>query len=259
MMSQENYVNINDLHTQGWTINEIAEATGWHATTVSKYLKNGPPPATRSTEPSVMTEQWQARIETMLESWPRMLSVSVHNKLTATGFAGSYPTVVRAVRDIRGPRFRAADAVSVPIDTDPGEEAQFDFCDLASWAAGSAGTCQPGVFRDDLVVVAVADVVVHHAEDRHHTFEGIARFFDQIGGVPTACRTDRMGALGRSQGRRFELHPPTVGFAAHHAHEDRVVSGRRRETQRQGRASVPSAARDVPARGRIRRHPGRSR
>ena len=43
--------------------------------------------------------------------------------------------MVRAVRDIRGPRFRAADAVSVPIDTDPGEEAQFDFCDLSSWAA----------------------------------------------------------------------------------------------------------------------------
>ena len=49
------------------------------------------------------------------------------------------------------------------------------------------------------------------SEDRHHTFEGIARFFDQIGGVPTACRTDRMGALGRSHGRRFELHAPTVG------------------------------------------------
>ncbi len=41
MMSQENYVNINDLHKQGWTILEIAEATGWHRTTVSNYLKNG--------------------------------------------------------------------------------------------------------------------------------------------------------------------------------------------------------------------------
>ena len=44
MMTQENYVNINDLHTQGWTIVEIAEETGWHRTTVSKYLKKGPPP-----------------------------------------------------------------------------------------------------------------------------------------------------------------------------------------------------------------------
>jgi IS30 family transposase len=61
MMSQENYVNINDLHAQGWTINEIAAATGWHRTTVSNYLKNGPPPATWSTEATVMTEHWQQR------------------------------------------------------------------------------------------------------------------------------------------------------------------------------------------------------
>ena len=50
-----------------------------------------------------MTEHWQARITSMLESWPRLQSVSIHNKLVATGFEGSYPTVVRAVRDIRGP------------------------------------------------------------------------------------------------------------------------------------------------------------
>ena len=110
MMTQENYVKINDLRAQGWTIVEIAEATGWHRTTVSKYLKEGPPPATRSTEATVMTEHWQQRISTMLEKWPRLQSVSIHNKLAATGFDGSYPTVVRAVRDIRGPRFRAADA-----------------------------------------------------------------------------------------------------------------------------------------------------
>ncbi len=69
-----------------------------------------------------------------------MQAVSIHNKLAATGFEGSYPTVVRAVREIRGPRFRAADAVSVPIHTDPGEEAQFDFCDLRAGRPGSVGT-----------------------------------------------------------------------------------------------------------------------
>ena len=42
MMTQENYVRIKDLHAQGWTIVEIAEETGWHRTTVSDWLKNGP-------------------------------------------------------------------------------------------------------------------------------------------------------------------------------------------------------------------------
>ena len=47
MMTQENSVNINDLHGQGWTSQEIAEQTGWHRTTVSDRLKNGPPPEAR--------------------------------------------------------------------------------------------------------------------------------------------------------------------------------------------------------------------
>lgn len=104
-MTQETYVNINDLRKQGWTIAEIAAETGWHRTTISKYLKDGPP-TTRSTEAPVMTDKWRSKIDALLEAHPRLLSISVHNKLNADGFDGSYPTVVRAVRDNRGPRFK---------------------------------------------------------------------------------------------------------------------------------------------------------
>jgi len=237
MMSQETYVNINDLHRQGWTIQEIAAETGWHRTTISNYLKNGPPPATRVTEPTVMTDYWLGRIVTMLESWPRMQSVSIHNKLAASGFEGSYPTVVRAVRDIRGPRFRAADAVSVPIFTDPGEEAQFDFCDLPSWAARFGWQIDLVCFGMILSWSRWRMWWFTTSQDRHHTVEGIARFFDQIGGVPATCRTDRMGALGRSQGRRFVLHTPTVGFAAHHS--TNIASCQAGDAKRKGKVERP--------------------
>ena len=237
MMTQENYVSINDLHAQGWSIKEIADKTGWHRTTVSNYLKNGPPPEARATEATVMTEHWQQRVETMLEKWPRMQSVSIHNKLAATGFDGSYPTVVRAVRDVRGPRFRAADSVSVPIHTDPGEEAQFDFCDLSPWAARFGWQINLVCFGMILSWSRWRMWWFTTSEDRHHTFEGIARFFDAAGGVPTSCRTDRMGALGRSQGRRFELHAPTVGFAAHHG--VKITSCQAGDAKRKGKVERP--------------------
>lgn len=51
-----------------------------------------------------MTDRWRSRIDSMLEAHPRLLAVSVHNKLRADGFEGSYPTVVRAVRDIPWPK-----------------------------------------------------------------------------------------------------------------------------------------------------------
>ena len=236
-MTQENYVNINDLHAQGWTIQEIAEQTGWHRTTVSDRLKNGPPPEARATEATVMTDHWQQRVASMVEAWPRMQSVSIHNKLAATGFEGSYPTVVRAVRDIRGPRFKAANAVSVPIHTDPGDEAQFDFCDLSSWAVRFGWNFPLVAFGMILSWSRYRIWWFTTSEDRDHTFEGAARFFDEVGGVPVACRTDRMGALGRSQGRRFELHPPTHGFAAHHG--TKITSCQAGDAKRKGKIERP--------------------
>ncbi len=236
MMNQENYVNVNDLHKQGWTISEIADETGWHRSTVSKYLKAGPPTA-RAGEPLVMTERWRSRIDTMLETYPRLLAISVHNKLRADGFDGSYPTVVRAVRDNRGPRFKAANAVSVPIDTAPGDEAQFDFCDLRSWAVRFGWNVPLVAFGMILSWSRFRIWWFTTSEDRHHSFEGAVRFFEEIGGVPAACRTDRMGALGRSQGRRFELHPPTVGFAAHHG--TKITSCQAGDAKRKGKVERP--------------------
>ena len=75
MMSQEMYVSINDLFKQGWTMQEIADETGWHRTTISDYLKNGPPPEERPTEATVMTEYWFARIVAMLTKSPRLQAV----------------------------------------------------------------------------------------------------------------------------------------------------------------------------------------
>jgi hypothetical protein len=93
------------------------------------------------------------------------------------------------------------------------------------------------VLRDDLVLVALAAVVVHDVGRREHTFEGMVRFFDAAGGVPQLCRTDRMGALGQSQGRRFKLHPPTLEFARHHGTEIKACQAG--DAKRKGKIERP--------------------
>ena len=118
MMNQEQYMDLHALKNEGWTNKEIAEELGYHSATVAKWLEAGGPPKTAvvSDERRLMTSVWRARIEVLLGTHPRLLATSVHNKLRAEGFGGSYPTVVRAVREIRGPRFRAAAAASVDPD-----------------------------------------------------------------------------------------------------------------------------------------------
>ena len=219
MMNQETYVKLEDLHKQGWTIKEIAAETGYHPATAAKRLREGPPPLRRgmSDEARVMNRRWAERIEALVGAYPRLLGVSVFRCLQAEGFGGCYSTVTRELRRIRGPRFSAADRVSVPIHTDPGEEAQFDWCNLDAvarrWGWGGPLRCFGMILcwsRRRLWWFCAS-------EDRSCTFEAMVRFFEAVGGVPAMCRTDRMGALGSSQGARFVLHAAATGFAAHHS------------------------------------------
>jgi transposase len=238
MINEETYVKVQDLRRQGWTIAEIAEETGFHPETISIRLRSEEPPTRRRVpdESLVMNARWKERIATLIRAYPRLLGISVHNKLRAEGFAGGYSTVTRQLRAIRGPRFRAADGASMPIHTDPGEEAQFDFCDLSDWATRWGW---PSLWCFGMILCWSRWRMwwFTTSEDRHHTFEGIARFFDAIGGVPAANRTDRMGALGRSQGHRFVLHPPTIGFAAYHATS--ITSCKARDAKRKGKVERP--------------------
>ena len=239
MMTQETYVKIQDLKKQGWTNKEIGEEVGFHPSTIARRLAAEDPPTKRVTPDGVlvMNQHWQTRIEDLLTKWPRLLGISVFHRLRSEGFDGGYSTVTRQLRDVRGPRFRAADRASVPIHTDPGEEAQFDFCDLNDWAERWGWSAPLFCFGMILSWSRQRIWWFTTSQDQHQTFEGMARFFDTVGGVPAACRTDRMGAIGRSQGARSVLHPPAVGFAAHHATAITVCKAR--DAKRKGKVERP--------------------
>src|SRR5919199_850962 len=122
MMTQEEYMNLMALRRQGLTYAEIAEALGYHPATVSSWVRRGGPPPARTIDPTekVIDERWAARIaELMRPPAEKILARSVFEIIAAEGFGGSYPSVVRHLRQLRGPRFRATPAVSVPIETAP--------------------------------------------------------------------------------------------------------------------------------------------
>lgn len=238
MLTQEEFMDVVRLRAEGLTYEEIGERLGYHPATISKWVKAGGPPVRREAAPEalVVDERWSARIGELLERSPKLLSTSVFRVLAAEGFEGSYPSVVRAVRERRGPRFRAAAQVSVPIETPPGAEAQFD------WAS-----CHDEGERWGLGPLECFGIVLCWSRarswwfttclDRHHTLEGLVRGFEGFGGVPTSVRTDRMGALGSSQGRRFRLHAPTLDFARHHGVEIAVC--RPGDAKRKGKVERP--------------------
>jgi len=239
MLTQEEYVNdVLALRHQGMTIAEIAATVGYHPATVSKWLRAGGPPPQREVAPTqrVIDERWQARIAELVTPPSRLLATSVFEVLVAEGFDGSYPSVVRAVRDLRGPRFRPAAAASVPIETAPGEECQFDWSDCGSFTEGW-GLGPVFCFGAILCWSRWRRWWFSASVDREHTFEGLVAFFEVAGGVTQVARTDRMGALGASQGRRFRLHPPALDFARHHGTE--IVACQAGDAARKGKVERP--------------------
>jgi transposase len=239
MFTQEEYMDLLALRRAGLTIAEIADQLDYHPQTISKWLRSGGPPAQREldAEHRVITPGWAMRIEDLLAINPRLLSTSLFDILALEGFAGSYPTVVRFVRQLRGPRFRAAAAASVPIETAPSEECQFDWSDCTDWARRWGWPGELWCFGAILCWSRWRRWWFTTSIDRNHTFEGLVGFFEAAGGVPQLARTDRMGALGQSQGKRFRLHPPTVGFARHHGVEIKACAAG--DSARKGKVERP--------------------
>ena len=143
----------------------------------------------------MIDERWAGRIAELLRPAPRLLATSVFELILAEGYEGSYPSVARHLTRLRGPRFTAAPAASTRIVTAPGEECQFDWSDVSAWTR-EWGLGEVQCFSAILCWSRVRIWWFARSIDREHTFEGLVRFFEFIGGVPKVARTDRMGALG---------------------------------------------------------------
>ncbi|HWD07804.1 MAG TPA: hypothetical protein VHA57_01795, partial [Actinomycetota bacterium] len=73
--------------------------------------------------------------------------------------------------------------------------------------------------------------------DRPHTFEGLVRFFYDVGGIAAIGRTDRMGALGTTRGGVFRFCPEALDFARYHGFAFKACAAR--DAKRKGKCERP--------------------
>ena len=203
------------LRRQGWTITDIAAEVGRHPDTISRWLKAGGPPERRQVADTVIDQRWARRIEELLARNPNLLASSVYRLLVAEGFPASYPTLVRHLRSVRGPRRGRTSGVTVPIETAPGEEAQADWSDCCDWGE-RIGLGPLHCFGAILCWSRHRFWWFASSTDRAHSLEGLVRLFEDAGGVPGRVRIDNMGALVARAHPRLVLHPPAREFAAAH-------------------------------------------
>ena len=249
MMTQEEYMNVKALHGAGWTIKQIAEHLGFHPATVSSWLKNGGPPPKREVpvEELVVDERWRVRIAGLLAHNAQLQGSSIMRVIVAEGYEGSYQTLTRYLHSVRGPT-RGHVAVTMPIETGPAEEFQFDWSECNYFARRWGWDHELQCFGCVLCWSRYKFWWFAPSIDRPHTLEGLVQFFEAIGGIPAVGRTDRMGQLGQSRGKAFVFAPAALSFARHYDFALKACEARDAQAQGEGRATLSGPQAGVPLR-----------
>ncbi len=227
------------MKRQGMSFKEIGDELGYHPATIATWYKASGPLAAPTVDDKdrVVDPVWADRLTSLLVGNPKLLANSLFEIIAAEGSrvpirrwcAGSAPSGARGFGRRMGRRCRARRR--------PGEEAQFDFSDCSAWAQSVGLGPVLWCFGMILCWSRWRTWWFTTSVDRHHTFEGVARFFDAAGVVPKIARTDRMGALGRSQGRRFQLGPEALEFARYHGVEIKACQAG--DAKRKGKVERP--------------------
>lgn len=184
---------------------------------MSGWIKAGGPPARREVADTLLADRWGQRVAELLEANPRLLATSLFRILAAEGCSASYPTLTRHLRQVRGARRGARPAVTVAIETPPGQEMQADWTELSGEDLAALGLPGP-VFGFGTVLCWSRWRFCWFADsiDFAHTAEGLIRSFADAGKVPAVVRIDNMGALVARAHPNLLLRPVARTLANHY-------------------------------------------
>jgi transposase len=195
MLTCEDEVEITALAARGWSISAISRHTGRDRKTVRAWL--GGERTRRAPAPSVL-EPYRGYVEQRLDAAtgdPHLDATVLWRELRGLGFERSYPTLTRELRRLRlrpvcaacQHRSRGGD-VTIELEHAPGDELQLDWKELRQTPWGEPAYVLVGA----LAYSGRIRAVICEAKTTPHLVDALDRLLRQLGGTPTAWRTDRM-------------------------------------------------------------------
>jgi transposase len=131
MLAWELVVEAEALRKQGWTISAIARHLGVTRVTVRHYLSGERTPGVRASSAPDLFADYVEYCRLRLAADPHLWATTLFDEVTALGYAGSYPSFTRAIRErALRPVCAACKQNRSPdrgvIDHPPGDETQWD-------------------------------------------------------------------------------------------------------------------------------------
>lgn len=199
MMTGEEDVSAQALFSRGWSISAIARHLGRDRKTIRAYVAGERIPGVRKPAGPDVFADFSGYVAARFRDDPHVPLTTLHDELVELGYARSYPSFTRVVRD-RGLRptcprcVEVGGRATVEIDHPPGDECQWDWVELpgAPWLpAGAEAHLLVGV----LAFSGRARAVFADAEDQPHLIDALDGVSRRLGGIPRAWRFDRMGTV----------------------------------------------------------------
>ena len=213
MLTWEDDVEVHALRTRGWTISAIARHTGRDRKTVRSYLNGTSTPGVRKRTAVDPFEVFLAYVTARLIDDPHLWARTLCDELEDLGYAMSYQTLTRQIRDrklrpICQACLTATERPNAVIEHPAGEETQWDWLDLpnppASWEWGSMAH----LFVGTLACSGKWRGVLAPEMTQPRVVDGLDRICRGLGGVSRVWRFDRMATVCHPESGRV-----TASFA----------------------------------------------
>lgn len=213
MLTWEDDVEVHALHKRGWSISAIARHTGRDRKTVRAYLNGTRTPGVRKRPEVDVFEVFVAYVTARLIDDPHLWARTLCDELEDLGYAMSYQTLTRQIRDrklrpVCPACLTATERPNAVIDHPPGEETQWDWVDLpnppAAWGWGSMAH----LFVGTLACSSKWRGVLAPEMTQPRVIEGLDRICRGLGGVSRVWRFDRMATVCHPESGRV-----TASFA----------------------------------------------
>jgi transposase len=196
MLTQGEDVEAHALKERGWSISAIARHLERDRKTVRSYLNGDRLPGVRVTAVGDPLADFEVYIRARFVDDPHLWATSLFDEVVALGYARSYPSFVRQVRQ-RGlrPHCEACAGVkgrdTIEIEHPPGEEIQWDWFERrrAPWG----GTAF--VLLGTLPHSSRTRGVLAESLDQAHLVEAMDAVMRRLGGTARIWRTDRLATV----------------------------------------------------------------
>ena len=213
MLKRRDWTMIRQEIPKGKFLKDVAIELGVHPRTIRRALDRGGPPHDRPGCPRTSKlDPYRNRVDALLSEGVWNARV-ILREIEALGYSGGYSILSDYLRPKRGLRPGRA---TVRFETEPGEQLQNDWGEL--WVSVGGVRTKVYVSVNKLGYSRRFHVWAALRMDAEHTYEGLIRGFEHLGGVTREVLVDNQKAMviAHRAGSTVVFHPGFLDLAGHY-------------------------------------------